>query len=184
MHSHRKTPAIFDDPLARPSRLPGHPRPTLAGMELDKKDWQILEALQQDARQSLAALGRRIGLSQPAMSERVCKLEEAGIIEGYSARINLRAVGVGLQAIIRIQTEHACIAAYLALFARMPEVLSADRVTGEDCFIVRCAIAEPADLARVVDALAAHGAVTTSLVLSSPVNKTVTVHAAGAFRDR
>lgn len=60
-------------------------------MELDKKDWQILEALQQDARQSLAALGRRIGLSQPAMSERVCKLEAAGVIEGYGARINLRA---------------------------------------------------------------------------------------------
>lgn len=151
-------------------------------MELDKKDWQILEALQQDARQSLAALGRRIGLSQPAMSERVGKLEAAGVIEGYSARINLRAVGVGLQAIIRIQTEHACIAAYLALFARMPEVLTADRVTGEDCFIVRCAIAEPADLARVVDALAVHGTVNTSLVLSTAVSKAVTVHAAGAFR--
>ncbi|MCE1193238.1 MAG: Lrp/AsnC family transcriptional regulator [Acidovorax sp.] len=144
-------------------------------MPLDKKDRQILQALQADARQSLAALGKRIGLSQPAMSERVRKLEAAGVIEGYGARVNLRAIGVGLQAIIRIQTTHAGIAPYVQLFQQMPEVLEADRVTGEDCFIVRCAIAQPSDLERVVDALAVHGAVTTSLVLSSPVRKAVTV---------
>ena len=143
----------------------------MTAMVLDKKDWQILEALQADARQSLAALGKRIGLSQPAMSERVRKLEEAGVIEGYGARINLRAVGVGLQAIIRIQTDHTGIQPYLKLFASMPEVLEADRVTGADCFVVRCAIAQPEDLERVVDTLAAHGAVTTSLVLSSPIRK-------------
>ncbi len=146
-------------------------------MELDKKDRLILQALQDDARQSLAALGKRIGLSQPAMSERVRKLEAAGVIEGYGARVNLRAIGVGLQAIIRIQTTHVGIAPYVQLFQQMPEVLEADRVTGEDCFIVRCAIAQPADLERVVDALAVHGAVTTSLVLSSPVRKAVTVPA-------
>lgn len=144
-------------------------------MELDKKDRLILQALQADARQSLAGLGKRIGLSQPAMSERVRKLEAAGVIEGYGARVNLRAIGVGLQAIIRIQTTHAGIASYVQIFQQMPEVLEADRVTGEDCFIVRCAIAQPADLERVVDALAAHGAVTTSLVLSSPVRKAATV---------
>ncbi len=151
-------------------------------MKLDPKDLQILQALQRDARQSLAALGKRIGLSQPAMSERVRKLEDAGVIEGYSARVNLRALGVGLQAIIRIETTHAFIARYVALFESMDEVLEADRVTGEDCFIVRCAIAEPADLQRVVDTLAAHGSVTTSLVLSSPVRKLVTVQAAQVAR--
>ena len=145
-------------------------------MPLDTKDRLILQALQTDARQSLAAIGKRIGLSQPAMSERVRKLEDAGVIEGYSARVNLQALGVGLQAIIRIQTTHRGIAPYTALFAQMPEVLQADRVTGEDCFIVRCAIAQPGDLQRVVDALAVHGAVTTALVLSSPVQKCVTVH--------
>jgi len=142
-------------------------------MELDKKDRQILQALQADARQSLAALGKRIGLSQPAMSERVRKLEEAGVIEGYGARINLKAVGLGLQAMIRVRTTHAHIQHYVQLFQAMPEVIEADRVTGEDCFIVRCAFAEPADLERLVDALAVHGAVSTSLVLSSPVRKQV-----------
>jgi Lrp/AsnC family leucine-responsive transcriptional regulator len=142
-------------------------------MELDKKDRQILQALQSDARQSLAALGKRIGLSQPAMSERVRKLEEAGVIEGYGARINLKAVGLGLQAMIRVRTTHAHIQHYVQLFQSMPEVIEADRITGEDCFIVRCAFADPADLERLVDALAVHGAVSTSLVLSSPVRKQV-----------
>jgi len=144
-------------------------------MELDKKDWLILEALQTDARQSLAALGKRIGLSQPAMSERVRKLEEAGVIEGYGARINLRSLGLALQAIVRVRTTHEHIKSYVRLFEKMPEVLEADRLTGEDCFIVRCAFAEPQDLERVVDALAAHGSVTTSLVLSSAVRKRVTL---------
>ncbi len=96
-------------------------------------------------------------------------------LTGPAARVNLRAIGIGLQALIRIQTTHTGIALYVQLFQQMPEVLEADRVTGEDCFIVRCAIAQPGDLERVVDALAAHGAVTTSLVLSSPVRKAVTV---------
>jgi Lrp/AsnC family transcriptional regulator, leucine-responsive regulatory protein len=136
---------------------------------LDKKDRQIIQALQQDARQSLAALGRRIGLSQPAMSERLKRLEESGVIEGYGARVNLKAIGLGLQAVVRVRTTHEHIQRYLALFAAMPEVFDVVRVTGEDCFIVRCAFAEPADLERVVDALAAHGSVTTGLVLSHPL---------------
>ena len=144
-------------------------------MELDKKDRLILEALQTDARQSLAALGKHIGLSQPAMSERVRKLEAAGVIEGYGARINLRSLGLTLQAIVRVRTTHAHIKSYVRLFEKMPEVLEADRVTGEDCFIVRCAFAEPQDLERLVDALAEHGSVSTSLVLSSAVRKRVSL---------
>ncbi|WP_028602653.1 Lrp/AsnC family transcriptional regulator [Ottowia thiooxydans] len=146
-------------------------------MQLDKKDWLIVQALQLDARQSMAALGKLIGLSQPAMSERVRKLEEAGVIAGYSARVNLSKIGVSLNAIIRIETDHKGIAPYLKLFETMPEVLEVDRVTGQDCFVVRCAIAEPADLERVVDALAVYGSVTTSLVLSSPIRKHNTIQA-------
>lgn len=146
-------------------------------MELDKKDRLILEALQTDARQSLAALGKRIGLSQPAMSGRVRKLEDAGVIEGYGARVNLQALGIRLQAIIRIKSTHATLQKYIQLFQEMPEVVEVYRVTGEDCFIVRCAIADPSELERVVDALAVHGPVITSLVLSSPVRKIVSVQA-------
>jgi Lrp/AsnC family transcriptional regulator, leucine-responsive regulatory protein len=144
-------------------------------MRLDKKNRLILEALQHDARQSLAALGKRIGLSQPAISERVRKLEESGVITGYSARINLAAVGKKLQAVVRVRTTHEQIQRYVALFKSMPEVLDAVRVTGEDCFVVRCAFEVPEDLERVVDSLARHGSVTTALVLSHPVSKTVSL---------
>src|SRR5882757_5841234 len=72
-------------------------------MDLDKKDRLIIRALQQDARQSLSALGKQIGLSQPAVSERVKKLEHAGVICGYSARIDLRAIGLRLQAVVRVR---------------------------------------------------------------------------------
>ncbi len=99
----------------------------------------------------------RIGLSQPAMSERVKKLEEAGVIEGYAAKINLAAIGLNLQAIVRIRTTHEHIQSYVTLFQSMPEILDAVRVTGDDCFVVRCAFAKPADLERVVDALAING---------------------------
>jgi Lrp/AsnC family transcriptional regulator, leucine-responsive regulatory protein len=112
-------------------------------MQLAKKNRLILKALQQDARQSLAALGRRIGLSQPAISERVRKLEEGGVIAGYGARINLNAVGLKLQAVVRIRTTHEHIQRYVTLFKSMPEVLDAVRVTDEDCFVVRCAFEEP-----------------------------------------
>jgi len=144
-------------------------------MDLDKKDRLIIKALQQDARQSLSALGKRIGLSQPAVSERVKKLEDAGVICGYSARIDLRAIGLRLQAIIRVRTTHEHIQRYVAQFESMPEVLDVVRVTGDDCFVARCAFAEPEDLERVVDTLATHGSITTALVLSHPVSKSTTL---------
>ena len=144
-----------------------------SAVELDAKDRAILKALQQDARASLSALGKKIGLSQPAMSERVKKLEDAGVIDGYAARVNLRAVGLGLQAIVRVRTTHEHIQRYLALFKTLPAVLEVFRVTGDDCFVLRCAFAEPKDLESVVDSLAAYGSVTTSLVLSHPLSQAV-----------
>jgi Lrp/AsnC family transcriptional regulator, leucine-responsive regulatory protein len=140
-------------------------------LELDKKDRQILQALQRDGRQSLAALGKRIGLSQPAISERVKKLEAAGVITGYGAHVDTRAVGLKLQAIVRLRTTHQHIRRCVEAFEALPEVVEAFRVTGEDCFVVRCVFAAPEDLERVVDALAAYGSVATALVLSHPVRK-------------
>jgi Lrp/AsnC family leucine-responsive transcriptional regulator len=101
-------------------------------MELDKKDYLILQALQKDARQSLSALGKRIGLSQPAISERVHKLEEAGVITSYGAHLDPRTLGLRLQAIVRLRTTHSHIQQCIELFESLPEVVEAFRVTGED----------------------------------------------------
>jgi Lrp/AsnC family transcriptional regulator, leucine-responsive regulatory protein len=169
MAGHRKSPGQTFNSSA--------PSAPARSMKLDRKDRLILDALQANARQSLSALGKRIGLSQPAVSERVRKLEDAGVIRGYAAQVDLREVGLPLQAVVRIRTTHEHIARYIDLLAAMPEVIDVVRVTGDDCFIVRCAFAEPADLERVVDRLAAHGSVTTALVLSQPLARPAAIEA-------
>ncbi len=133
----------------------------------DDRDIAILQALQEDGRIPLSELGRRIGLSQPAVSERVKRLEEAGIITGYGARIDPRALNLGLMAIVRLRTTHEHIRACLTLFAERPEIVEVHRVTGEDCFILKAIVPVPGDLAGLVDAIGPFGAVTTCVVLKS-----------------
>src|SRR5215813_2972784 len=91
--------------------------------DLDGKDLDIIEALQRDGRMPLSELGRKVGLSQPAMSERVKRLEERGVIAGYGARIDPQALGLGMMAIVRLRTTHEHIRACLKRFAELPNVV-------------------------------------------------------------
>lgn len=134
---------------------------------VDAKDLKILEALQANARVPLSELGRSVGLSQPAVSERVKRLEEAGIIEGYGARINPRALGLGLMALVRLRTSHEHIKTCLKRFSEIPHIVEVHRVTGDDCFVLKVLVPAPEDLETIVDRIAGFGAVTTSLVLRS-----------------
>lgn len=145
---------------------------------LDAIDWKLIEALQVDARASLSSLGKRVGLSQPAVSERVKRLESLGIIEGYSARINYALVGLDLLAIIRVKTTFEKLHACLKYFAATPEVLEVYRVTGEDCLILKVVVARASQLESIVDKIARYGSVTTSIVLSSRPPNPVTRKAA------
>jgi len=135
--------------------------------ELDRLDWRIVEQLQINSRKPLAQLGREIGLSQPAISERVKRLEKAGVIEGYHARVNVHALCLDLIAFARLKTSFQHLKACYQLFASMPEILEVHRVTGEDCFILKVIVPRAAQLEAVVDRLAKYGSVTTSIVLSS-----------------
>lgn len=143
------------------------------GLDLvpDDKDRAILVILQDEGRIPLSELGRRIGLSQPAVSERVKRLEEAGIITGYGARIDPRALNLGLTAIMRLRTTHDQIAACLKLFAARPEIVEVHRVTGEDCFVLKAIVPRPEDLAPLVDAIGPFGPVNTAVVLKSEAPK-------------
>ena len=134
---------------------------------LDAKDIAIIEALQTDGRISLSSLGRRIGLSQPSMSERVKRLEERGIITGYGARIDPLALGLSLSAIIRLKTTHEHMRACLETFERLPYVVEIHRVTGDDCFVLKALVPSAGDLATIVDTIGRYGPVTTSVVLQS-----------------
>jgi Lrp/AsnC family transcriptional regulator, leucine-responsive regulatory protein len=143
------------------------------GARLDPTDLAIIEILQEDGRINITELGRRVGLSQPAVSERVKRLEERGIIAGYKAIVDLAALGLSTTAIIRLRTTHEHIAACLKQFAKMPEVIEVLRLTGEDCFFLKVIVPSPTELESIVDTLGRYGGVTTSVVLRSEPAKTI-----------
>jgi Lrp/AsnC family transcriptional regulator, leucine-responsive regulatory protein len=140
-------------------------------LHVDDIDVAIIEALQADGRLSVSELGRRIGLSQPATSDRLKRLEQKGVIVGYRAIIDSSRLGLGLMAIVRVKTTHEHVQRCLRQFAEMPEVIEVHRLTGEDCFLLKVIVPMPAQLERIVDAVARYGSVTTALVLRSETPK-------------
>jgi Lrp/AsnC family leucine-responsive transcriptional regulator len=140
---------------------------------LDPTDIAILEAMQENGRIAMSELGRRIGLSQPATSERVKRLEERGVISGYGARLDAARLGLGMMAVIRLRTTHEHIKPCLALFAELPQVIEVLRLTGEDCFLLKVLVPTPGELESIVDTIARYGSVTTSLVLRSEPEKPI-----------
>ncbi|GAB17449.1 putative AsnC family transcriptional regulator [Gordonia effusa NBRC 100432] len=102
---------------------------------LDRIDRDILELLQHDGRLTGAEVGRQVGLSQPAASARITRLEKAGIITGCRAVVDPLALGLNIHAVIRLRTTHAQLSKALELASRTPELASTLRVTGEDCLI-------------------------------------------------
>jgi Lrp/AsnC family transcriptional regulator, leucine-responsive regulatory protein len=152
--------------------------------DLDSKDFAIIEALQANGRVPLSELGRQIGLSQPAMSERVKRLEDRGVLTGYGARISPEALGLSMMAIIRLKTAHEHIRACLKKFSELPNVIEVHRVTGDDCFILKVIVPTPDKLATIVDAIGRFGAVTTSVVLRSELVKPITRELLAAAQSR
>jgi Lrp/AsnC family leucine-responsive transcriptional regulator len=141
----------------------------LSDQQLDGPNRQLIAALQADARMSLAALGRRVGLSAPAVAERLGRLEQAGIIRGYHADVDPRALGYELSVVLRIRPAPRMIAKVAALAQDTPEVTECHRVTGEDCFVMRLLVRDVLHLEELIDRFVLYGQTTTSIVQSSPV---------------
>ncbi len=141
---------------------------------LDETGWQILQALQENARLSFSELGQRVGLSSPAVAERVRRMEDAGIITGYRAEVNTAKIGYPITAIMRISTRPGERCNSISLSApENPEVLECYRVTGSDSLIVRVMASSVEHLESIIDRLSVHGQVTTSIVLSTPVPRRI-----------
>ena len=137
--------------------------------ELDAVDRTILRELQDDGRLSLAELGRRVGLSPAAVGDRVRRLEDAGVITGYRALVDPRALGYALTAVIRVRPAPRQLPKVAELARRTDEVVECHRVTGEDCFFLTAHVRDVTHLEEVIDGFALYGQTTTSVVQSSPV---------------
>jgi Lrp/AsnC family leucine-responsive transcriptional regulator len=135
----------------------------------DPTDLALLKELQADARLSLAELGRRVGLSAPAVADRLERLEQAGTIKGYRAEIDPRALGYELEIVLRIRPAPRELKKVAELAQRTPEVVECHRITGDDCYLMRAHARDVEHLEEVIDRFAAYGQTTTSLVQSSPV---------------
>lgn len=138
--------------------------------QLDALDWKILVELQQNARVPFAELGRRVGLSTPAVAERVRRLEDADVISGYRAEVNPAKVGFPVQAFIRVNVVGDALPKFVKKAIKCPEVLEVHRVTGAESFIIKVAVADHAHLEAVIDSLMPYVATTTSIILSSSLS--------------
>ncbi|WP_328942477.1 Lrp/AsnC family transcriptional regulator [Streptomyces sp. NBC_00250] len=139
----------------------------------DPVDRQILDLLQSDGRIKLSELGRRVRLSPAAVTERVRRLEASGAVTGYGAHVSPASLGYGIQAFIRVNPHGGYTLKHprtLELISR-PEILEVHHVVGEDCWILKVAVTDTIHLEDVLEQTSALGRTTTSIVLSSPVER-------------
>lgn len=136
---------------------------------LDEVNVGILDELRRDPRLTMTALGRRIGMSAPAVTERVRRMEEAGVIRGYRLDLDAAALGLPLTAYIRIRPDPGQLPRVAELARGIPEVVECHRITGEDCFILKAHFPAIDQLDRLLDQFLVYGATTTSIVQSTPV---------------
>jgi len=136
---------------------------------LDSTNLRLMEELQSNARLSNAELGRRVGLSAPAVADRLARLEESGAIGAYRAEIDPIALGYSLSVVLRIRPAPRELKKVAELAQRTPEVVECHRITGEDCYFMRAWVRDVGHLEDVIDRFAPYGQTTTSIVQSSPV---------------
>ena len=136
---------------------------------LDDINLRLLEELSRDGRIGMAELGRRVGMSPPAVAERVQRLERAGVITGYRAEVDPVAVGFPISAVVRIRPAPGQLQRIPEIARGTPEVAECYRITGEDCYLLRLHLRAIDDLEETLDRFTPYGLTTTSIIHSAPV---------------
>jgi Lrp/AsnC family leucine-responsive transcriptional regulator len=136
---------------------------------VDRTDWALLAELQRDGRASFAELARAVSMSPSAVTERVRRLEESGVIAGYRATVSPERVGLDVMAFVRLRYPTGNYRPFHALLDSTPEIIEAHHVTGEDCFVLKVVARSMRHLEEVTGRIAGLGSVTTSVVYSSPL---------------
>jgi Lrp/AsnC family transcriptional regulator, leucine-responsive regulatory protein len=142
-------------------------------LELDAIAWKLIESLQHNARLSFAELGRVVGLSTPAVAERIHRLEDAGVITGYHASLNMAKLGLPIRVLVRLTIPGGDlqITRTVAAIKELPEIGRCHRITGDESFVIEAHVVSIRHLEALIDRLSALGATSTSTVLSSPVER-------------
>ncbi len=136
---------------------------------LDEVNDRILEVLSDHPRLSVSEIGRRVGMSAPAVRERLARLEQAGVIRGYRLDIDPAAIGLPVSAWVRVRPGPGQLTKVAELAQRTPEVSECHRISGEDCFLLRVHVPAIASLEDVLDEFLLYGQTVTSVIVSSPV---------------
>jgi Lrp/AsnC family transcriptional regulator, leucine-responsive regulatory protein len=135
---------------------------------LDVIDRQMIAELQDEPRLKVAELARRVGLSSPAVADRLRRLEDTGVLS-YRAEVDARALGYALHAIVRVSPVGGGLRLIPEIAREVPNVTECHRVTGEDCYFMTVYLRSIDELEPVLDLFTPHGRTTTSIVVSSPV---------------
>jgi len=154
---------LKESPPGRASSLKAAPA------SLDRVNVRILRLLSAEPRLSMSELARRVKMSPPAVTERVQRLEEAGVIAGYRLELDPAALGLPVAAYVRIRPAPGQLRRVAQVAEDAPEVVECHRVTGEDCFIVKVQVSGLDGLEEVLDRFLAYGQTTSSIVQSTPV---------------
>lgn len=139
-------------------------------MKLDKLNWEILDLLQKNARASNAAIGRKVGLSSPAVAERIKKMEDLGVINGYRTDVNYTAGGYQLRAIITVRAFMGKLKPFLDKVSNFKEVLNCYRITGNENIIMEVVFHDQKHLEGFIDTLITYGETRTHIVLSDVIS--------------
>ncbi|WP_026914414.1 Lrp/AsnC family transcriptional regulator [Christiangramia portivictoriae] len=139
-------------------------------MMVDKLNWAILQELQKDARASFSEIGRKVGLSSPAVAERVKKMEDAGVINSYKVNISHQKTGYQLRAVITLRAFTGRLKAFLETVSSFKEVLNCYRITGNENIIMEVILKDQVHLEKLIDQLITYGETRTHIILSKVVD--------------
>ena len=142
---------------------------SISKLLLDDRNRKLLAALMKNPRSSIATLARRVGLSAPAVRERLLRLEESGVIKGWRVELDPQALGYPIAILVRVRPMPGQLPKIVKLAQSMPQVTECHRITGEDCFLMRLYLRSLDELDGLLDRFLAYGQTTTSIVQSSPV---------------
>ena len=139
-------------------------------VKIDELNWKILQCIQNNARETFAEIGRKVGLTPPAVAERIKKMEDLGIIEGYKAKVSHAKAGYQLRAIITLRAFMGKLKPFLETVNSFDEVINCYRITGNENIIMEVILKDQFHLEGFIDKLIQYGETRTHIILSNVIS--------------